>query len=159
MEATVLIKETEMKDNGWFEITDGNGTKFSINSNGKNGSELIDTARGLGGQTVKLTYTEKQNGKFTNRYVNSVEAVTEEQSTNGTYKSDPAKNRSIQRQNALTNGRETAIAYYSIAGEKPSKADFGNTVIGFAELYAKWTATETTEDETTTTETEEDFPF
>ena len=66
--ATVVIDRVETKDNGWYDLFDGNGNKYATKK-----AAIVEPARRLVGERAVLTYTTKQNGVYMNHYLDKVE--------------------------------------------------------------------------------------
>lgn len=96
METTVMVKEIQPSDgNRPHRLIDGNGTEYSTFKD-----PIIEPAKALVGAQAVVTYTEKQNGNFTNRYLEGITPATPEvAATNGagtTYDADTTPNVSEQ---------------------------------------------------------------
>lgn len=66
--ATVKIEAvyTPRPGSDWFDIKDSTGTRYSTRKR-----EIADQAKALEGQVAILSFTERQNGQWTNRYLDA----------------------------------------------------------------------------------------
>ena len=66
-----IVKIREVKGpngNGWFSILDGNDVEYQTKK-----QDLADRAKSLIGQNAEIEFTLKENGKYTNRYLDKVQ--------------------------------------------------------------------------------------
>jgi hypothetical protein len=76
---TVKVKDVEKNASGWYEITLEDDDRTVSTKNQK----LADAAFAGRGTPVEVEINERQNGSFTNRYLNKIGDLTDERSSNG----------------------------------------------------------------------------
>lgn len=66
-----IVKIREVKGpngNGWFSVIDGNDVEYTTKK-----KDLADKALSLAGQNAEIEFTLKENGQYTNRYLDKVQ--------------------------------------------------------------------------------------
>jgi hypothetical protein len=122
--AESTTKITGVFRNGPYNGKHGEFTRFDVKgSDGRKYQTLKDglgvKAEGLKGQTVKITYHEKQSGEYTNYEIDSLEAVGGESAPQATGRNDSDRQARIERQSA----RRDAIALLAAAGQLGPETD------------------------------------
>lgn len=66
-----IVKIREVKGpngNGWFSVIDGNDVEYTTKK-----KDLAEKAQSLVGQTAEIEFTLKENGQYTNRYLDKIQ--------------------------------------------------------------------------------------
>lgn len=93
---------------GFYDIKLQDGTKLSTKK-----AELAQAAKELKGQSALLTYTESQNGQYTNRYLDKIETA------GGSSSAYPPKERLIAAESAVKSAVDL-IQYLPAAEQTPA---------------------------------------
>lgn len=76
-----IVKIREVKgpnQNGWFSVIDGNDVEYTTKK-----QDLADRAKSLIGQNAEIEFSLKENGKYTNRYLDKVQPAAAPPSSGG----------------------------------------------------------------------------